>query len=143
MSTLEALIAQAEKEFKTGYFALGNGFKELHNISNDDFVGVTQHFLSLLESYSKNNSPETNQEETLIRQATEDLDYAINYITARWSHKQNSEVPKKFMLHNPLTTRWRKRLQPDNTENIIVSNAIISYLNQRDSTNTALIKIIP
>lgn len=128
MNNINEIIALAEKQFKLGQLALGNGFKQSNNVCNNDFILIVKHFHQLLSDYVIKH----NESNELVLVALDDLNYGVDFLTKRWSHKKNAEVPKKFMVHNPLCRAWRKRLDPGNAEMIVIANSILAQINANE-----------
>jgi hypothetical protein len=120
----KAILKSIESSLK-GECPLCNGFKKTNNISNQDFILVVIHFSNLLKKYNESQQ-ETN--ETIIS-AIEDFDYIIRFLTDRWTYKENSDLPRKFMIHNPTCSIWRKNTSPDMFESGFISTCINSAIN--------------
>lgn len=127
------LISLAVQTLKEGLCPLCNGWKQQNKVSNDDFIAIVQRFSKVLTAHDQNNDNSDN----LIGLAIADLNYSVTFLTERWSHKENSEVPTKFMVHNPMCNKWRKRTNPDNSELMFISDALCSAFEHQNITTLA------
>ncbi len=125
MIDITTLTKQALDEFLKGLCPLCDGWKQVNNVSNTEFIAIVQCFSTLLNQYYKENK--TNA--LLIESAINDFNYSIGFLAERWSHKQNSDVPTKFMQHNPICNKWRKNTAPDNAEITVICEAIQCAIN--------------